>query len=67
MDVAITGIGLHPFGRFDGTTVTELGGAARQRIAPRSLRCNRCNLTALQGCRYRWGRSRSWSGAAKRR
>lgn len=28
MDVAITGIGLHPFGRFDGTTVTELGVTA---------------------------------------
>lgn len=28
MDVAITGIGLHPFGRFDGTTVTEMGVTA---------------------------------------
>jgi acetyl-CoA acetyltransferase len=24
-DVAITGVGLHPFGRFDGTSVTEMG------------------------------------------
>ena len=23
MDVSITGIGLHPFGRFDGVTVTD--------------------------------------------
>ena len=28
MDVAITGIGLHPFGRFDGTTVTGMGVTA---------------------------------------
>jgi len=28
MDVSITGIGLHPFGRFDGTTVTDMGVTA---------------------------------------
>jgi acetyl-CoA acetyltransferase len=28
MDVAITGIGLHPFGRFDGVTVTDMGVTA---------------------------------------
>jgi acetyl-CoA acetyltransferase len=28
MDVAITGIGLHPFGRFEGTTVTDMGVTA---------------------------------------
>ena len=28
MDVSITGIGLHPFGRFDGVTVTDMGVAA---------------------------------------
>jgi acetyl-CoA acetyltransferase len=28
MDVSITGTGLHPFGRFDGTTVTEMGVTA---------------------------------------
>ena len=28
MDVAINGIGLHPFGRFEGTTVTEMGVTA---------------------------------------
>jgi acetyl-CoA acetyltransferase len=27
-DVAITGIGMHPFGRFDGVTVTDMGVAA---------------------------------------
>lgn len=27
-DVAITGTGMHPFGRFDGTTVTEMGVTA---------------------------------------
>ena len=28
MDVSITGVGLHPFGRFDGTTVTDMGVTA---------------------------------------
>jgi acetyl-CoA acetyltransferase len=28
MDVAITGIGIHPFGRFEGTTVTDMGVTA---------------------------------------
>ncbi|MFM8302838.1 MAG: thiolase family protein [Actinomycetota bacterium] len=28
MDVSITGIGLHPFGRFDGVTVTDMGVTA---------------------------------------
>lgn len=28
MSVLVTGIGLHPFGRFDGTTVTEMGVTA---------------------------------------
>ena len=28
MDVALTGIGLHPFGRFDGVTVTDMGVTA---------------------------------------
>ena len=30
MDVEITGIGLHPFGRFDGVSVTDMGVAAVQ-------------------------------------
>lgn len=28
MDVAVTGIGLHPFGRFEGVTVTDMGVTA---------------------------------------
>lgn len=28
MDVSITGVGLHPFGRFDGVTVTDMGVTA---------------------------------------
>jgi acetyl-CoA acetyltransferase len=28
MDVSITGVGLHPFGRFEGVTVTEMGVTA---------------------------------------
>jgi acetyl-CoA acetyltransferase len=30
MDVSITGVGLHPFGRFDGVTVTDMGVTAVQ-------------------------------------
>jgi acetyl-CoA acetyltransferase len=30
MDVSVTGIGLHPFGRFEGTTVTDMGVTAVQ-------------------------------------
>ena len=39
MDVAITGIGLHPFGRFDGSTVTDMGVTAVKAASSITAHC----------------------------
>jgi len=41
-DVAITGVGLHPFGRFEGTSITDMGVAAvRAALAEANLPAGR--------------------------